>query len=158
MADEDRSRIVQQIDLTPREEISIMSSSESEISVPVLLNERLIWLAREVPCAAPQRIETWLALMKLKAQYEVKYGFDFMQGRNKQRMSSAEIRGFLCDLSSVRGERMLDLAFIATGLSIILRIREKSLDETKGVVGTYLTELDCLTRDLVDGASEKRAV
>jgi hypothetical protein len=89
-------------------------------------------------------------LLKFKAQYETHHGFDFMKGKKTTTMASEEIRGFLYDMMSVRGDRMLDIGFHNDKMSINLRLREKSFKSTRSVLPIYIKEFDDITKDILN--------
>jgi hypothetical protein len=154
---EDRTRIVDWIETTPPEDIWQMNPSESQMSVPVSLAQRLLWLSRDVTSSAPQTAETAMALVKFKTEYEVQHGYDFMQGRTSTRISGAEIRPLLFDILSVRGDRMLDIGFVKGLLNVNLRVREQSLSATSSVVPHYIVELDQIVEQLLAIMGSDRA-
>lgn len=150
VTDEDRAKIAGWIDVTPPNDDWLLNPSESEMSVPVALDRRLLWLSREVPCRRPRKIATWISLLESKGHYEVQHGFDFMQGRKTAKMSSAEIQPFLFDIRTLRGSHMLDFALVKGKLNANLRVREESILSTNSAIPTYTAELDTLVKQIVD--------
>ena len=150
VADEDREKILRSIEVYPANPGWSFTSSESDLVTPIWLNRRIFWLSKEVKMATPRLIETWLELLKFKAHYEVRHGFDFIKGKTEGTMASEEIRGFLFDLLSIRGDRMLDVTFLDGKMSVNLRIRETSLQSTNTVLPKYLKEMDAIIKDILN--------
>lgn len=73
-----------------------------------------------------------------------------IKGKTEGTMASEEIRGFLFDLLSIRGDRMLDVAFLDGKMSVNLRIRETSLQSTNTVLPKYLKEMDAIIKDILN--------
>jgi hypothetical protein len=149
VADEDRAKLVQWIDVTPPANEWFLNDSQSSLSVPVALDKRMFWLTKEVELRRPKEIETWMGLVTFKAQYEVLHGYDFMHGKTQTHLSSAEIQPLLFDVLTMRGSRMLDFAIVNGKLNINLRIREESVDSTQQLMGSYVAELERLTNEIV---------
>lgn len=140
--DEDKEKVIGLIQIYPPEPAWSFVDSESNLVTPIWLNRRIIWLSKEVNVTMPQQTKTWFELMKLKIQYEAQHGYDFMQGNAEVSITSEEIQGFLFDLMTIRGDRMLDIAFRDGKTSVNLRIREKSLKSTITVLPKYLKEMN----------------
>lgn len=149
VAEEDRAKIVEWIDVTPPDTEWFLNDSGNNLSVPVALDQRIFWLTREVELVRPKKIDTWMELVTFKAQYEVLHGYDFMHGKTQAHLSGAEIQPLLFDVLTMRGERMLDFVFAKEKLNINLRIRERSIDATDALIPGYIAELDRLTNEIV---------
>lgn len=149
IADEDRAKLVEAIDVTPPDTEWFMNDSEADLTVPVSLDKRMFWLSREVPAKRPAKIDTWMKLVTFKAQYEVLHGYDFMRGETQTRLSGAEIQPLLFDVLTMRGTRMLDFALVNGRLNINLRVREESIDSTDALMPSYVTELERVTKEIV---------
>jgi len=150
IAPKNKEKYLNMIEVPPPSVTWVINNAESNISTPIWLNRRLFWLDREVRIEKLNQEKTWLELLKLKAQYEAHYGFDFMKGKKTTAMASEEIRGFLYDTMSVRGDRMLDIGFHNDKMSINLRLWEKSFKSTRSVLPIYIKELDDITNEILD--------
>ena len=74
VADEDRAKLVDWIDVTPPDTEWFLNDSEGDIVVPVAFDKRMFWLTREIELHRPEKIDTWMELVTFKAQYEVQHG------------------------------------------------------------------------------------
>jgi hypothetical protein len=144
-----KEKYLDMIEVPPPSVTSIINNAESKISAPIWLNRRLFWFDREVRIEKIKQEKTWLELLKFKAQYETHHGFDFMKGKKTTTMGSEEIRGFLYDMMSVRGDRMLDIGFHNDKMSINLRLRENSFKSTRSLLPIYIKELDDIISEVL---------
>ncbi|GEM_PF-1817185 len=149
VADEDRAKLVDWIDVTPPDTEWFLNDSEGDLVVPVALDKRMFWLTREIELRRPEKIDTWMELVTFKAQYEVQHGYDFMRGKTQAHLSGSEIQPLLFDVLTMRGGRMLDFVFANRKLNINLRIREESVDATEAVIPRYIAELQHLTDEIL---------
>jgi len=149
IAPKNRGKILKRIEIRPPNISSSLNMFESDINVPIWLNRRTLWLSKEVAIKSLHRLETWLDLLKFKAEYESQHGFDFMRGKKKITTASEEIRRYLFDILSVRGNRMLDLGFNSGKMTVNLRIRESSSKSTNELLPTYLEDLDRIVKDIL---------
>jgi hypothetical protein len=149
VTDEDRAKIVDWIDVTPPDTEWLLNDSENNLSVPIALDKRMFWLTKEVELQRPKKIDTWMALVTLKAQYEVEHGYNFMHGKTQAHLSSAEIQPLLFDVLTMRGIRMFDFAFLNGKLHANLRIREESVEATGALMPKYISELERLANEIV---------
>jgi Restriction endonuclease len=149
VADEDRAKLVEWIDVTPADTEWLLNDSESNLVVPIALGKRMFWLRREIELQRPEKINTWMELVTFKAQYEVQHGYDFMRGKTQGHLSGSEIQPLLFDVLTMRGDRMLDFVFSKGKLNINLRIREELLDATDALIPGYIAELQRLTNEIL---------
>lgn len=150
IAPRNKEKYLNMIEVSPPSVTWVINNAESNISTPIWLDRRLFWLGREVRIEKFKQEKTWFELLKFKAQYEAHYGFDFMKGKKTTAMASEEIRGFLYDMMSVRGDRMLDIGFHNDRMSANLRFREESLKSTRSVLPIYIKELDDIIKEILD--------
>jgi hypothetical protein len=150
IAPKNKEKYLNMIEVPPQSVTWIINNAESKISTPIRLNSRLFWFDREVRIEKLKQEKTWLELLKFKAQYETHHGFDFMKGKKMTAMASEEIRGFLYDMMSVRGDRMLDIGFHNGKMSINLRFREKSFKSTRSVLPIYIREFNDIANEILD--------
>jgi len=149
VADEDRAKLVEWIDVTPADTEWLLNDSESNLVVPIALGKRMFWLRREIELQRPEKINTWMELVTFKAHYEVQHGYDFMRGKTQGHLSGSEIQPLLFDVLTMRGDRMLDFVFSKGKLNINLRIREELLDATDALIPGYIAELQRLTNEIL---------
>lgn len=149
VANEDRAKLVDLIDITPPDTEWFLNDSERDLVVPVALDKRMFWLTREIELARPEKIDTWMELVTFKAQYEVQHGYDFMRGKTQAHLSGSEIQPLLFDVLTMRGGRMLDFVFAKGKLNSNLRIREESVDATEALIPGYIAELQRLTNEIL---------
>lgn len=147
--EEDKNRILEGLQDTLREPGWELCSNQDSLVTPIWLNERIIWLWREHHALMPNELDRWVELVRFKAEYEARHGYDFMHDQEKITMASEEIRGFLYDVLSVRGKRMLDIRFNDEVIHVSLRGRERTLRSTSSVLPEYIAELDALVSQIV---------
>lgn len=146
--DEDRKQLVDAIEQSLPVEGKMLVSLEHEVSTPIWLDKRIIWLQRKFGIALPADRTSWITLIKFKAEYEAQYGFNFMLGEDSMILQGAEIRKYLCDLQSIRGLRMLDLSIGEEELVLILRIKVQSYNSTMELLSEYIKEIDQLVLEI----------
>ncbi len=144
----EREKILKLIDVSPTILEWSLVSTESDLVTPIWLEKRIFWLSKCVKTLMPKQEKTWLELAKFKADYEVKFGFDCLYGKKKATISGREIPGFLFDVTSIRGSRMLDLSFDGENMNINLRIREESLESFSDLFSLYDHEFKCIVEQL----------
>jgi len=149
-----RSRLVKLIDVYPPNPTWRATMSQSEIVTPVWLNRRILWLSKKVKCEQPAELKQWLALLKFKWEYEHEYGHDFMAASETKSIGSEEIRGLLCDFFTVRGHRMLDIAFGDESMTLNLRVKLTSTAATADAVKPYVAEVDKLLESTQESMQE----
>lgn len=146
----EKQEILKLIDVSPIMSEWSLVSTESDLVTPIWLDRRIFELLKSILTPFPKQEKTWGELAKFKADYEVKYGFDWMNGKKQSTMSGKEIPGFLFDILTIRGVRMLDIAFDKTHMYIHLRVREESLESFSDIFPQYLDEIQSITSKLLE--------
>lgn len=146
----EKTKILKLIDISPTVLEWSIISSESDLTTPILLNRRITWLTKCVQMPMPKQEKTWLELIKFKAEYEVKFGFDYLHGNKQATISGREIPGILFDITSIRGSKMLDITFDGANMCVNLRVRDKSLESFSDLFTRYTDEFQCLVEKLVE--------
>jgi hypothetical protein len=146
----ERRKIMKSIEKHPENSKWYFNCYEDNITTPVWFEKRILWLSKEISGYTPKDIDALIDIVKYKATYENRYGYDFMHGKKESSMSQGELRGFLYDLMSVRGQRMLDVVFNDAGISVNLRIREKTLQSTTSILPQYISDLESICGDIVN--------
>jgi hypothetical protein len=123
--DEDREVIIKQIDTAPSEAPEVLTSEHGRVT-PVGLTERIFWLSCQVPLSTPPDLARRLELLKWKADYEVRHGYDLLQSRDAATFTAEELRGLLFDLMSIRGSRSVDVGFLEGSAWVNYRVNERS--------------------------------
>ena len=135
-------------DPTPAESIN---SSESDLVTPIVLNKRTVWLSKEIKVdKSGLTTEVLHNICKFKVNYELQYGFNCFRGKKNATITSEEINGFLFDIMTYRGTRMLDVAFTNNILSVNLRIKVQSLKSTDDLLADYLKEMDNVINSILN--------
>ena len=149
VADEDRSELLKMIDIDSPLSSWGFSGNENDLTIPIWLNKRIYWLSKEVKIEkSPQSLDTWIELFKFKASYENQHGFNFMQGKEESTVASEEIQGFLFDLTSIRGRRMLDFVISNNKVFVNLRIREVTVESSASLIPAYIEEMNDILKGI----------
>jgi hypothetical protein len=146
--DEDRDQIIQSIDHNPTIGGMIVTGGQAQ-TTPVRLDQRTFWLSRHLVLATKVDATVALDLLKYKATYESRHGFDMLGDRTEATFASEELRQLLFDPLSPRGPRMLDIAVANGAVSVYLRIRDGNIAAAGDLVPQYLTELDAVCADVM---------
>lgn len=119
------------------------------------MDKRIFKLSKSIKIAKPKNYQTWVELVKLKVDYELKYGFDFIEGKEQAIMAPEEMQRFLFDLLSIRGKRMLDLVFSNRSLTAYLRFKEDHLEKSAALLPAFLKEMNNVTHNILDVLNTK---
>ena len=147
--DRDREQIISHIDTTPPVGMTTLSGSDDVVSTPVDLRSRMFWFSREVALTRVFTSDNLRALLAFKCEYEARYGYDLLDGRDSMTIASGELRRFLFDVLTVRGRRMVDVGFTNKTLSIHLRVREADIESASQLALRYVEECVDLEREIL---------
>lgn len=120
----------------------MFTSQISKISYPVMLNRRVFWLSKDLKINKSIDIKLASELLKYKYSFEKEFGYDNMQGKTEQQISSLELREILYEFFTIRGKRMLDIAIYNNHISINVRFAERSLESSNHLAIHYLSEFE----------------
>lgn len=152
--DEDREKLLGCIDTTPAEEPEMLTGSDRDRITPIKLPERIIWLSKWVKAQEPTEPSNWNEVVKWKAGYESEHGYDLPGGKEGGVLASEEMRGFLFDVTSLRGGRSLDVAFLDNKAWLNLRVRPKSLASASSLAEECVPAFLELERQLLSALSK----
>jgi len=139
---QDRDKIVNWIDISAPKGRPFLNSTESEITTPIWLPDRQYHLLRELYHTGTPSIDVLGALVTLKVDYENRHGYDFLKGKDTTAIEASEILGYLFDIQSMRGTRMIDIGVQDDKILLYMRVRETSLRSAGDAVPEYLSDLD----------------
>jgi hypothetical protein len=83
-----------------------------------------------------------IELLKLKYSLEYEYGYDHMNGVEKQQINSKEIKDILFDMMTFRGKRMLDINTFQNPITINMRFKEGQLKSSNDLALDYILEFN----------------
>jgi hypothetical protein len=146
--DEDREHIVNAIDTHPTDVGTIVSSGQAS-TTPVRLDRRTFWLSRAQALQARPGAATALEVLKIKAGYELRHGYDLLGGKAEGTFASEELRRLLFDPLTFRGKRMMDVGLSGGMVSLHLRIRDGNVVSARELVGNYLHEFESLWAEVL---------
>lgn len=124
------------------------TSNRSNISYPIMLNKRILWLSKELELKQNIGLEKTLELLKYKYAFENKYGYDYMEGETNQQINSSEVQNILYDFFTFRGNRMLDIAMFNNPLTISIRFKEGLLLSSNSLALNYLNEFNAVYEEI----------
>ena len=122
--DEDKARIINDVQASPSEEPGLIATSRGDLLTPIQLQERIFWLTSSMKLT-PVDPAKLVDLVHMKVHYEQRHGFDLLGGKESRQFAGEEIHRILSDGLSLRGARMLDIAPDEEGLMVSLRIRTR---------------------------------
>jgi len=149
VGDEDRDRIISQIDATPPLGTTILSGSDNDLSTPIDLRSRVFWFSREIKLKRAPTFDHLRALVELKLEYEARYGYDFLGRKDQMIIASEELRRFLFDVFSFRGRRMMDVGLMKNKVSIHWRTRESVIGSASQLAAQYAEECVQLEQEVL---------
>jgi hypothetical protein len=109
------------------------------ISFPILLEKRIFWLSKEFSLAKEIDVEMAMELLKYKYTYESRNGFDNMV-TDQMATHSTELKSLLLDILNIRGNKMLDLGFSKSTITLYMRFREIGLESADVLAAKYIKE------------------
>ncbi|EGJ99553.1 MULTISPECIES: restriction endonuclease [Dysgonomonas] len=118
----------------------MFTSDMKSISFPILLNQRIFWLSKELPLKSKIGIDNAMKLLEYKYSLEDEYGFNHLQGKNEMKLNSSELRELLFDFFTFRGKRMLDISIYDEPISINVRFSEKSTESSQNLATKYIDD------------------
>jgi len=139
---EDRKGIVENVKTDFIPAITTWVSDINGISYPVELKKRIFWLSKKIEIYEPIDMGKEMKLLEFKFGFEKLHGFDYMDGKNEQRISSLEMKNILFDFFTFRGSRMLDISHNNKFISINIRFSEYSTKSSKDIVSDILKKFE----------------
>lgn len=126
----------------------MFTSDIQTISYPVMLNKRVFWLSKDLTIKKKVDLEIAQKLLTVKYRYENEFGFDHLRGKERQTISSLEIREILFDIFSFRGTRMLDIGIYNKPISINVRFSEGKIESSDALAIFYLKEFEKIYNEI----------
>lgn len=147
--DEDRSEILGSVEQAPPDCAGMLVTGERASVMPIVLDRRIFWISAERELRVRPSKEQALEVLKYKAGYEARHGYDLLAGETEATFASEELDALLCDPVSFRGSRMIDVGLGGRKVSIHLRVRDGSLASAAELADSYVEELTLICDDVL---------
>ncbi|MGO9084520.1 MAG: restriction endonuclease [Candidatus Sulfotelmatobacter sp.] len=144
--DDERQKVISHIEELPQSD-SKMVSQLRELESPIDLTGRLVSL--HLTSRIKGKLPPLWKMLTYKWDYEARWGFDALRGKDHLTLGSEEILGRLFDFQTVRGSRMLDIGLNdKRELLLYLRRSVTSTARASAVASELLGELQRIQEEL----------
>lgn len=136
------------VDPSPR---FYIHSDFKSLSFPISLEKRIFWLSRDIEFEQDISLEQQMGLLRYKYTFESENGFHNMGEKTEMQIKDYEIKGFLYNIMTLRGTRMMDIGIMSNKkISLNIRFGEHKIASTTTLVEYYISEFLKIERSLVE--------
>lgn len=151
--DEVRSEILATVEQTPADCAGMLITAERASVTPIVLDRRIFWISAEHELPARLSREQALEVLKYKANYEARHGYDLLADKPEAMVASEELPALLCDPVSFRGRRMIDIGFGEGKLLIHLRVRDGLVESAAELADRYVEDFAAIRDEILRRAT-----
>jgi hypothetical protein len=153
--DIEKRKVLDRIREAPADLDGAILCSGNGLRPPISLESRVFWFAREIETGQVLSAQTQLEVLRLKAEYEARHGYDLMHGKKQRRIAGEEVKRLLFDPFTFRGSHMLEVAFVARGMALQMRFRERSTESAAILATRYLDAFRQVEEQVIDVLSRE---
>jgi hypothetical protein len=140
--DKERQHILSNLskDVPALELITITELGDA--GTPIDLQRRGFWIYKELALEKKLNENFAMDLVKFKFSYERRHGYDNMGGNKNIRTHTSELPNWLCDMFTVRADRMIDIAILGNPIIVNLRYFSNSLASSIDLANEAISEFE----------------